>query len=803
MLSEEPGSGLYGSLHVVHKHTCRAQGASGGMTEKEGWEKRKEEAGEEVLGSTDSWQWSLNWNEITPTIVVGACPRSADDVIPFESIRKRAMENGVFLARVPIRDFDHADQALMLPEAVRMLNVLVSRGRRVYVHCTAGINRATLSVVGYLTFVQGFTLDDAVQLVKKKRKVAHPYIDCWQEVKKKLLDGRQEELTGLSRKIYEGRCEGGQEGSSQSDWQAAQGINACVPNSESLRSLFLGECHDATGHFGYKKTAANSLQRFWWPTMMGDAQLYVATCQVCQRDKPRTQAPLGLLKPLPIPERPGESLSMDFMDTLITSKSGMRQIFVIVDRFSKYARLIAMPETTKTEYVIKLFKENWIRDFGLPKSIVSDRDVRFTSELWKAAAAEQGTQLQMTSGSHPEANGQAEQMNRTVQHLLRHYIKPNQVDWDEKLALVASLYNNAVHSATGRAAICRIFARWLEVDLGALDVERELTERRMQSAVDRANALADSAKRLARDAEKRKALEVTNGAAFSYAAYVADAEKLIEDEVYEPEEPYYPMSEECDVVTRECTAEAEEPGQFDDEWGLDPQQRSEVGQRITVAAASSSLTSSKVVASSVSVSVSVSATESSPTSLHSSPSSSSSSSSLSSSASSSSASSAAVSSSVASHQVAGAASPGASPTPPSTQQPEPSLGVPQAETQSESVREESRAELKPGSALASSSHQLPAAASADASTTPPSTQQPHSSLGVPQAETQSESVKEQSLPEQKPGNALPSSLLHQVPEAASPDTSPDPSSTQQPQESLGVPRAESQSESVREQSLPE
>ncbi|GBG92251.1 hypothetical protein CBR_g55020 [Chara braunii] len=188
----------------------------------------------------------------------------------------------------------------------------------------------------------------------------------------------------------------------------------CVPNSESLRSLFLGECHDATGHFGYKKTTTNLLQRFWWPTMMRDAQLYVETCQVCQRDKPRTQAPLGLLKPLPIPERPGESLSMDFMDTLITNKSGMRHIFVIVDRFSKYARLVAMPETAKTEYVIRMFKENWVRDFGLPKSIVSDRDVRFTSELWKAAVAEQGTQLQMTSGNHPEANGQAEQLNRAV-----------------------------------------------------------------------------------------------------------------------------------------------------------------------------------------------------------------------------------------------------------------------------------------------------------------------------------------------------------------------------------------------------
>ncbi|GBG78478.1 hypothetical protein CBR_g26508 [Chara braunii] len=223
----------------------------------------------------------------------------------------------------------------------------------------------------------------------------------------------------------------------------------CVPHSESLRSLFLGECHDATGHFGFKKTAANLMQKFWWPSMMKDAKLYVETCQVCQRDKPHTQAPLGLLKPLPIPERPDESLSMDFMDTLITSKSGMRYIYVIVDRFSKCARLIAMPKTAKTEYVIRMFKENWVRDFRLPKSIVSDRDVRFTSELWKAAAADQGTQLQMTFGNHPEANGQAEQLNRVVQHLLRHYIKPNQVDWDEKLALIASLYNNAVHSATG------------------------------------------------------------------------------------------------------------------------------------------------------------------------------------------------------------------------------------------------------------------------------------------------------------------------------------------------------------------
>ncbi|GBG93035.1 hypothetical protein CBR_g58303 [Chara braunii] len=154
-----------------------------------------------------------------------------------------------------------------------------------------------------------------------------------------------------------------------------------VPSRESLRSLFLGECHDATRHFGYKKTSVNLVQRFWWPRMLDDAKKYVETCQVCQRDKPRTQAPFGLLKPLPIPAGPGQSVSMDFMDTLVTSRSGKRHIFVIIDRFTKYARLTAMPETARTEHVIKLFMDNWVRDFGLPKSIVSDRDVCFTSDL--------------------------------------------------------------------------------------------------------------------------------------------------------------------------------------------------------------------------------------------------------------------------------------------------------------------------------------------------------------------------------------------------------------------------------------
>ena len=80
-------------------------------------------------------------------------------------------------------------QAMMLPEAVRMVNLLVSKGHSVYVHCTAGINRATLTAVAYLYFVQGLRRDEALAMVTNCRKIANPYMDCMSEAKRRLLGG--------------------------------------------------------------------------------------------------------------------------------------------------------------------------------------------------------------------------------------------------------------------------------------------------------------------------------------------------------------------------------------------------------------------------------------------------------------------------------------------------------------------------------------------------------------------------------------------------------------------------------------
>ena len=203
--------------------------------EEEANNKRWQESGGGA-GSSDAWRWTLNWDEILPgQVFVGSCPRSASDVdelvrgtgatailclqsdlclealqIDWRGVTGRADALGVLHARAAVRDFDHGDQAFMLPEAVRLLASLLELGEVVYVHCTAGINRASLAVVGYLTFARGQPLERALGRVRERRAQANPYVDCWRTVRSRALDGRGEEVAARAKARYLRRsaCEG-------------------------------------------------------------------------------------------------------------------------------------------------------------------------------------------------------------------------------------------------------------------------------------------------------------------------------------------------------------------------------------------------------------------------------------------------------------------------------------------------------------------------------------------------------------------------------------------------------------------
>ncbi len=107
---------------------------------------------------------------------------------------------------------------------------------------------------------------------------------------------------------------------------------------------------------------------------------FVKTCLLCQQDKVERQKTAGLLKPLPIPEKPWVSLSMDFITGLPKVKD-FWSIMVVVDRFSKYASFSLAPHACTAEVAADLFFKNVVKYLGIPADVVSDRDARFTGRL--------------------------------------------------------------------------------------------------------------------------------------------------------------------------------------------------------------------------------------------------------------------------------------------------------------------------------------------------------------------------------------------------------------------------------------
>eukprot|EP00253_Pinus_taeda_P020519 PITA_20519 len=223
-----------------------------------------------------------------------------------------------------------------------------------------------------------------------------------------------------------------------------------VPNEDSLKKLILDEFHIShyTGHPGYQKMVTALRKEYYWPKMKKEVAEYLARCLECQQIKAEHLHPAGLLQPLPIPEWKWETISMDFITGLPRTKKNNDSIMVVVDKLSKAAHFIPVQSTYKAVQIAHIFMQNVFKLHGLPKVIISDRDVKFTSTFWRTLFAELGTQLNFSTAYHPQTDGQTERVNQVVEDMLRACVMMKPTQWEEYLHLVEFAYNNGYHSST-------------------------------------------------------------------------------------------------------------------------------------------------------------------------------------------------------------------------------------------------------------------------------------------------------------------------------------------------------------------
>ena len=154
-----------------------------------------------------------------------------------------------------------------------------------------------------------------------------------------------------------------------------------MPRDVELRNELLIDAHRAknTIHPGSTKMYQDLKRQFWWSAMKRDIAQYVA---ICQQVKTKHYKYAWLLQPLPIHKWKWDHITMDFVIWLPRTRSKKNGVWVIMNHFTKSAYFLALKTTNSMNSLAKLYIQESVRLHGIPLSIVSDMDLKFTSQFW-------------------------------------------------------------------------------------------------------------------------------------------------------------------------------------------------------------------------------------------------------------------------------------------------------------------------------------------------------------------------------------------------------------------------------------
>ncbi len=204
-------------------------------------------------------------------------------------------------------------------------------------------------------------------------------------------------------------------------------ILCCVVCVKKKKMLITKNESPLTCHPGNARTLDFLQRRFWWPSIKEDIKVYVEAYSVAAR----------------------ESLHVSDLVTGLPPSQGNTVILVVVDRFSKATRFIPLPKLPSAKETAELLMNHVFQVFGIPLDIVSDRGPQFSSRFWGAFCKLVGATASLSSGFHPESNGQTERINQDLETTLRCMVANNPTSWATYIIWAEYAHNTLQSSATG------------------------------------------------------------------------------------------------------------------------------------------------------------------------------------------------------------------------------------------------------------------------------------------------------------------------------------------------------------------
>lgn len=229
-------------------------------------------------------------------------------------------------------------------------------------------------------------------------------------------------------------------------------------NNNKLRLLLLHEAHDTRRHVGVMKTVDWLVKLFYWNTLTKDVKVYIRTCNSCNSNNDKQQIKVGSLESLELGYERFQVIQMDFITDLTTNQNGFNTILVIQCRGTKFLYLIPAKKIDTAEETTKRCFERVFSVHGLPHTLITDRDIRFTAKFFETLMFITGINHRMGASYQHNVNGALERTNKVVEIMLRHVL--NQYydkDFAEELPMIQYAYNSTIHRSTDVTPFLAVF----------------------------------------------------------------------------------------------------------------------------------------------------------------------------------------------------------------------------------------------------------------------------------------------------------------------------------------------------------